>query len=86
VIIVLVGLGCLGYYGLGEAGEETSYLVHAVAGFALVGLLAVKVVIIRSGNYTWGRVLPYLGTAILVAIAVVWATVAPEIISGQIDD
>lgn len=86
VIIVLVALVCLGYYGLGEASEETSYMVHAVAGFALIGLLAVKIVIIRSGNYSWGRILPFVGTGILLALAVVWTTVAPEIISGKIDD
>ena len=86
VIVALVALACLGYYGLGEASEETSYLVHAVAGFTLIGLLAVKVVIIRSGNYSWGRILPFLGTAILIALAVVWATVAPEVIGGEAGD
>src|SRR6478672_10396999 len=43
VFIVLVGLACLAYYGVGEH-ERT---LHVVAGFALAVVLAFKTAVIR---------------------------------------
>jgi hypothetical protein len=42
VLIVLVGLGCVAYYGFGE--DET---LHIVAGTALGVVLALKIAVIR---------------------------------------
>jgi hypothetical protein len=50
VLIVLVGLACLAYYGVGEE--------HIVAGFALAVVLAFKIAVIRWWQGL-SRLLPY---------------------------
>ena len=50
---MLLGLACLAVYGW-----DDDYLLHGAAGAALLGLLAVKIVLVRRGP---GRLLPYVG-------------------------
>jgi Family of unknown function (DUF6529) len=68
VLIVLVGLACLAYYGFDD--DET---LHVVAGTALAAVLAFKIAVIRWWHGL-GRLLPYLGIAVFALLAVTWLT------------
>jgi hypothetical protein len=70
VLIVLVGLACVAYYGFED--DET---LHVVAGTALAVVLAIKVAVIRWWHGL-GRLLPYLGIAVFVLLALTWLTSA----------
>jgi hypothetical protein len=67
-LIVVVALACLAEYGF-----EDDYAAHAIAGAALIGVLALKIGILRA----WprgGRLLPLLGTLVFALIALSWLT------------
>jgi hypothetical protein len=66
-LIALVALACLAQYGF-----EDDYAAHAIAGAALVGALALKILVLRS--HRGGRLLPLLGTSVLALIAFAWLT------------
>ena len=69
VLIVLVGLACLAYYGVGEDDRT----LHVVAGFALAVVLAFKIAVIRWWHVL-SRLLPYLGVTVFVLLAITWLT------------
>jgi hypothetical protein len=54
--------------------------VHAVAGTALLAVLALKVAVVRRG-LGLGRALPALGTTVFALLAVTWASSAGEFLS-----
>jgi hypothetical protein len=68
VLIVLVGLACLAYYGFDD--DET---LHVVAGTALAVVLAFKIAVIRWWHGL-GRLLPYLGVTVFALLALTWLT------------
>jgi membrane protein YdbS with pleckstrin-like domain len=70
VLIAVVSLFCLGYFGLDDDGA-----VHAITGAALVVVLALKVAVIRWWHGL-GRFLPVLGTLVVVLLAATWFTSA----------
>jgi Family of unknown function (DUF6529) len=70
VLIVLVGLACVAYYGFDD--DET---VHVVAGIALAVVLALKIAVIRWWHGL-GRLLPFLGLTVFVLLALTWLTSA----------
>jgi Family of unknown function (DUF6529) len=74
VVTVLVALMCLSYFEWQEAG------LHAVAGAALLSLLAIKVAIVRRGGRLQ-RLLPALGVGVFVCFAVTWATSAGDFLA-----
>ena len=76
VILLLVGVACLSYYGF----EEDDKLVHMVAGSALLTVLAAKVAVVRRGGRL-GRALPFLGLTVFTLIAITWATSAGELLA-----
>jgi Family of unknown function (DUF6529) len=74
VVTVIVALMCVSYFEWDEAG------VHAVAGAALLALLAVKVAVVRRGGRL-GRLLPVLGIGVFVLFALTWATSAGDFLA-----
>ncbi|MEA2248479.1 MAG: hypothetical protein QOH46_3008 [Solirubrobacteraceae bacterium] len=75
VIVAVVSLFCLGYFGLDDDGA-----VHAITGAALMLVLAVKIAVIRWWHGL-GRFLPALGTLVFVLLAVTWFTSAGHFLS-----
>jgi hypothetical protein len=71
VVIAAVATACLSYYGFEDGG------FHAVAGCALLALLAAKVVAVRTGGRL-GRLLPLLGILLFTALALTWASSAGD--------
>jgi len=69
VLLIVVAVMCLSYFGL----EDGAF--HAVTGFLLLLLLAVKVVVIRWWHAA-GRYLPALGITVFVLLATTWASTA----------
>ena len=80
-ITALVGLMCVGYFGISEGidhardGQEAVVTMHVIAGFALAGALAFKIVVVRWWHSLSG-LLPYLGAAVLTLFVATWATSA----------
>ena len=60
---------CLSYFEL----EDSAF--HAVTGFLLLVVLAVKVVVVRWWHAA-GRFLPVLGITVLVLLVATWASTA----------
>jgi Family of unknown function (DUF6529) len=71
VLTIVVATMCLAYYGFDEGGA------HTVAGCAVLGLLAVKVLAVRLGGRL-GRALPLLGISLLALFGTVWLTSAGD--------
>ena len=80
-ITVLVGLMCVGYFGVSEGidhardGQEGVVALHVAAGFALVSALALKIAVVRRWH-ALSRLLPYLGATVLGLLLVTWITSA----------
>ena len=70
VMIVVVALMCISYFGF-----EDDQLVHIVAAISLLGVLALKVMVIRRWH-ALGRFLPVLGMSVFVLLAVTWLSSA----------
>lgn len=70
VLIVAIGAICLSY---GELEDDAT--VHAVAGWALVVVLALKIVVVRWWHAA-GRLLPVLGISIFSLLVLTWMTTA----------
>jgi hypothetical protein len=69
VLLIVVAIMCLSYFGL----EDGAF--HAVTGFLLLVVLAVKVVVIRWWHAA-GRFLPALGITVFLLLAATWASTA----------
>ena len=76
ILFALVALACLAVFGF-----EDDYRLHGLAGIGAVGVLVLKVSLIRSGKAGWA--LPYLGLTLFTLIAITWFTVTPEFLSGE---
>jgi hypothetical protein len=70
VLLIVVAIMCLSYFGLEDDGA-----FHAVTGFLLLLVLAVKVVVIRWWHAA-GRFLPALGLTVFVLLVSTWASTA----------
>ena len=77
LIIVIVAVMCLSYFGLGE--DKT---VHAIAAIALLVVLAVKIAVIRWWHGL-GRLLPLLGLSVFGLLAVTWLTSAGDFLAER---
>lgn len=71
VLTILVATACLGFYGFEEGGA------HAVFGCALLGAIALKVLVVRAGGRL-SRLLPVLGVAVLALFGLTWLTPAGD--------
>jgi len=74
VLLVVVAIMCLSYFEL----EDSAF--HAVTGFLLLVVLAVKVVVIRWWHSA-GRFLPVLGITVFVLLVATWASTAGAFLS-----
>ncbi len=68
-LLIVVAIMCLSYFEL----EDSAF--HAVTGFLLLVVLAVKVVVVRWWHGA-GRFLPVLGITVLVLLVATWASTA----------
>jgi hypothetical protein len=68
-LLLVVAVMCLSYFGL----EDGAF--HAVTGFLLLVVLAVKVAVIRWWHAA-GRFLPALGITVFLLLAATWASTA----------
>ncbi len=82
VVTVTAATMCAGYFGLEEAFEGGSEGLHALAAIVLLGVLALKVGIIR-GDGRGGALLPYLGSSVFILLVVVWVTSVPGVIGAD---
>jgi uncharacterized protein DUF6529 len=77
VLVVLTAIACIAYFG-----AEDDYLLHVVAGSALLGVLALKVIVVR-----WiprlGGLLPVLGVSVFLLLALTWATSAGDLLADR---
>jgi Family of unknown function (DUF6529) len=69
VLLIVVAIMCLSYFGL----EDGAF--HAVTGFLLLVVLAVKVAVIRWWHSA-GRFLPALGITVFLLLVATWASTA----------
>lgn len=70
VLLVVVAALCVGYFGFDDDGA-----FHAVTGALLLGVLAVKVMVLRRWHAA-GRFLPALGLSVFLLLAATWASSA----------
>lgn len=81
VLVLVVAAFCVGYYGIedspqdGAPGPEGRVTVHVVAGFALVGVLALKIAVLHRWRRA-ERFLPLLGLSLLALLFVTWLSSA----------
>jgi hypothetical protein len=69
VLLIVVAVMCLSYFEFEDGG------LHAVTGAALIGVLALKVVVIRWWHAA-SRFLPALGITVFVLLVTTWASTA----------
>ena len=77
VVTLAVAFMCLTYFGFDE-GES---VLHAVTGFLLLAVLAVKIAVVRWWH-GMSRFLPVLGICVLLLFAVTWASSAGDFLIG----
>lgn len=86
-LVVLVGGACLGYYGIedsvqeGAPGPDGRVTLHVVAGFGLVGVLALKLGVLHLWRRA-ERFLPVLGLAALSLLFLTWLSSAGAFLVG----
>jgi hypothetical protein len=68
-LLIVVAIMCLSYFEL----EDSAF--HAVTGFLLLVVLAMKVVVVRWWHGA-GRFLPVLGITVLVLLVATWTSTA----------
>jgi hypothetical protein len=86
-VTALVGLMCLSYFGVEDGiehasdGETGRAALHVTASFALLGVLAAKIAVVRLVPRLH-RLLPVLGLTVLALFAVVWVSSAGDYLWG----
>ena len=70
LLMLCTGVMCVSVYGF-----EDDKAVHAIAGSALLAVLALKVSVVRR-DFGLGRFLPLLGLSVFLLLSVTWATSA----------
>lgn len=83
VITIVVAFMCIAYFGFedGDSGEETRATLHVAAGSTLLGVLALKVVVVRWWH-RMGRFLPALGISVFLLFTMTWLTSAADYLMG----
>lgn len=73
LVTVLVAFMCISYFGFDDSShsDDESSALHAIAGGLLLGVLGLKIVVIRWWH-RMGRYLPLLGIAVLVLFVITW--------------
>ena len=87
VLVVVIGAACLAYYGIedsvrdGAPGPDGRVTLHVVTGFALAGVLAVKLAVLHWWRRAQ-RLLPLLGVTVLSLLFVTWFSSAGAFLVG----
>jgi hypothetical protein len=87
VLVVVVSAFCLGYYGIedsprdGTPGPDSRVTLHVVAGFALLGVLALKLFVLHGWHRAHG-LLPALGLTVLSLLFIIWLSSAGAFLVG----
>ena len=77
LLMLITGVMCLSVYGLeDEAG------IHMVAASVLLGVLALKIAVVRR-DFGLGRYLPVLGISVFLLLAVTWASSAGALLADR---
>jgi Kef-type K+ transport system membrane component KefB len=74
-LIVVVAVMCIAVYGWDDDGGA-----HAVLGAVLIGVLALKVLVVRRGGRL-GRLLPLLGMSVFALLALTWLASAGDFLA-----
>jgi hypothetical protein len=84
LITLLVALMCISYFGWDDSShsDDESSSVHAIAGAALLGVLGLKIVVLRWWH-SMGRFLPLLGISVLVLFLITWFASAGNYLWGS---
>ena len=69
VVTIVVGWMCLAFFGIEDEGDLAGF--HVVVSFALVGVLGLKVAVVRWWH-SMGRFLPVLGVSVLALFLMTW--------------
>jgi len=86
-LVLVVAAFCLGYYGIEDSpqdaapGPEGRVTLHVVASFALLGVLALKLVVLHLWHRA-ARFLPLLGLTVLFLLFVSWFSSAGAFLLG----
>lgn len=75
-LLIVTAVMCVSYFEIEDNG------VHVAAAIALLGVLALKVAIIRRWHGL-GRFLPVLGTLVFVLLAITWLSSAGDFLSDS---
>jgi Family of unknown function (DUF6529) len=86
VVTWIVALMCLSYFGFDEGGkhgadDEGVAALHVVSGMLLLGVLALKIIVVRWWH-RMGRFLPALGVSVFVLFAITWISSAGDFLFG----
>jgi uncharacterized protein DUF6529 len=86
LLTLLVGFMCLAYFGLEDSGhhggEDELSGLHVIASFALVGALALKVIVVRWWH-RMGRFLPLIGISVFTLFFLTWLTSSAAYLWGE---
>jgi Family of unknown function (DUF6529) len=86
-LTVLVGWMCWAYFGVEDGiehapdDETARAALHVIAGTLLVGVLVLKVIVVRWWKRL-DRYLPHLGLAVFALFALTWITSAGDYLAG----
>ncbi|MGI8930409.1 MAG: DUF6529 family protein [Candidatus Limnocylindria bacterium] len=75
LLLLITGVMCLSVYGF-----EDDMATHAIAGTALLAVLAVKVSVVRR-DFGLGRFLPVLGISVFALLCLTWSTSAGVVLA-----
>lgn len=83
VLAVLVAVMCISYFETeGEDGEELRVRIHVLAGSLTIGVLALKVVVLRWWRRL-DRFIPALGITLFALFGLTWLTSAGDYLWGS---
>ncbi len=77
LITLLVSIMCLSFFGVEDgiehaaSGEQGRVLLHVIGGFTLLGMLGLKIVVVRWWH-AMGRFLPGLGLSVFGLFTMMW--------------
>lgn len=77
VLLLVIAFMCLVLFGFDDDGT-----VHAISGAALIGVLALKIAVLRRWHGL-GRHLPVLGLTAFTLLAITWATTAGSFLAER---
>jgi hypothetical protein len=86
-VAVLVAFMCISYFEVGDGiehaadGETTRATIHVAAGFATLGVIALKVVVVRWWTSAQ-RFLPGIGITLFTLLGITWVTSAGDYLWG----